>query len=79
MPYIGLIILMYIPIVNLIAAILFAHSKGNINRRNFARANLVFIIPSLVIGVGAAVLGWIMWSAINEFLTQAGIAISWGF
>ena len=61
--WIGTLLLMFIPIVNIILLIVWAASTGeNPNRRNFARAYLVMFLISFVlalivyfvIGVGAA-------------------------
>ncbi len=50
--YFGLQILFAIPIVGFIFLIVFSISKGNINRRNFARSYwCVYILAAIVIGV----------------------------
>ena len=56
--YFGLQILFSIPIVGFIFLIVFSISKGNINRRNFARSYwCVFILALIVIGICALIVG----------------------
>lgn len=77
--YIGLMILMNIPVIGLISAILLALSKGNVSRRNFARATLVFQIIGYVIALASLIFVWITWAYINEFLVRHGIEVSFWF
>ncbi|HHU03533.1 MAG: zinc-ribbon domain-containing protein [Saccharofermentanales bacterium] len=50
--YIGMFLLMLIPLVNLILLLVWAfNSSGNINRRNFARAALIMMLIGLVISI----------------------------
>ncbi len=58
--YIGICILFAIPIVGLISSIKWAFgTTGNLNRRNLARAYLIFLIVS----IGAGIFLWITVSA----------------
>ncbi|MDD4223983.1 MAG: hypothetical protein PHD87_05295 [Candidatus Cloacimonetes bacterium] len=50
--WIGTLLLMFIPIVNIILIIVWATSTGeNPNRRNFARAYVVTMLISIILGV----------------------------
>lgn len=50
--WIGTLLLMFIPIVNIILLIVWAASSDeNPNRRNFARAYLVMMLVSIILGV----------------------------
>ena len=51
--YIGYQILFSLPILGLILMIVFACSNENINRRNYARANLILIVISAIFTVVA--------------------------
>ena len=64
--YLGYILLFCIPIVNLIAIIIFAFTGENINRKNFARAYLIICVLSAILsaivvfimgGIGAYIYG----------------------
>jgi len=45
------LILLIIPIVGLVVYIIWAFGKGNLNRRNFARATLIFLIASIILSI----------------------------
>ena len=77
--YMGLMILMNIPLIGFIASIILTFSKKNINRRNFGRAVFVFNIIGLVIAAACAVFVGIIWVQINEFLIQQGVNIDFWF
>lgn len=50
--YIGMFLLMLIPLVNLILLLVWAfNSSGNINRRNFARAALIMMLIGIAISI----------------------------
>ena len=63
--YIGLMLLFAIPIVGLIACLVMSFSKTNINRRNYARANLIFAIIALIISIFLIIS---IVSALNTFI-----------
>lgn len=54
--YIGYQILFSLPILGLILMIVFACSNENVNRRNYARANLILIVISAIFTVVAFIL-----------------------
>ena len=50
--YFGLQILFSIPIIGFIFLIVFSISKGNINRRNYARSYwCVYILAAIIVGI----------------------------
>jgi hypothetical protein len=77
--YMGLMILMNIPVIGLIASIILARGKGSVSRRNFARATLIFKIIGITFAIAATVFIWSIWAQINEFLIQQGIEVSFWF
>lgn len=56
--YIGWMILMGLPLIGLIIAIILARGNGPVNRRNLARALLVFFGIVIVVSVAAFVMAW---------------------
>jgi len=72
--YIFLMIGMAIPVIGFILMLVFAFGGGNVNRRNYARAVLFFLIIGIIVSIVGAVL---FWSTISQ-LTQ-NIDIEWGF
>jgi hypothetical protein len=68
--YIGMMILFAIPVIGWLACIITAFASGNRNRRNYARAALVFLIIGIVISVALYFLfGW-AWDAAREYIKQ---------
>jgi amino acid transporter len=68
--YIGTMILFCIPVVGWLACIIMAFAAKNRNRRNFARAMLVFLIVGIVLSVALYfVFNWV-WDAASEYLRQ---------
>jgi amino acid transporter len=58
--YFGTMILYCIPIIGWLACIIAAFTSKNINRRNFARAMLIFLIIGAVVAVGLYfVISWV--------------------
>jgi len=45
------LLLLIIPIVGLVVYIIWAFGNGNLNRRNYARATLIFMIAAILLGV----------------------------
>ena len=72
--YIFLMIGMALPVIGFILMLVFAFGGGNVNRRNYARALLFFLIIGLIVAIVGTVL---FWSTISQ-LTE-NIDISWGF
>lgn len=54
--YVGWMILMGIPVIGLIIAIILARGNGPVNRRNLARAVLVFFCIGVVVTIAMSVL-----------------------
>lgn len=57
--YVGYEILFCIPIVGFIFMLVYAFSNNNINRRNFARSYLIYLIIGLVLGVIVGIIAFI--------------------
>lgn len=77
--YIGIMLLMCIPIVGQILTIIWACGGcRKINKRNLARAMLVFLVISLVLGVVFYFVGRALWgnilqeSGLGDLINQAG-------
>lgn len=69
--YIGYQILFSLPILGLILMIVFACSNEKVNRRNYARANLILIVISVIFTVVAFILaGPAMVEVFEELLQQ---------
>lgn len=69
--YIGYQILFSLPILGLILMIVFACSNEKVNRRNYARANLILIVISAIFTVVAFILaGPAMVEVFEELLQQ---------
>ena len=69
--YIGYQILFSLPILGLILMIVFACSNEKVNRRNYARANLILIVISAIFTVVAFVLaGPAIMEVFEELLQQ---------
>jgi amino acid transporter len=69
--YIGTMILFCIPLLGWIICIIMAFAAKNLNRRNFARAMLVFLIIGLVLSVVLYfVFSWV-WDAATEYIQQS--------
>jgi len=49
--WLGTIILLIIPIVGLVVYFIWAFGKGNLNRRNYARASLILMAVGIILGV----------------------------
>ena len=70
--FILLSILFAIPLIGQIACIIMAFGAKNLNRRNFARATLIFMIIGLVISVVLYFVGrWVL-EAAASYLSEAG-------
>jgi hypothetical protein len=68
--YIGTMILCAIPVIGWLACIIIAFASKNLNRRNFARAMLVFLIIGIVLSVALYFLFSWAWSAAQEYIGQ---------
>jgi L-cystine uptake protein TcyP (sodium:dicarboxylate symporter family) len=69
--YIGTMILFAIPVVGWLACIIMAFAARKLNRRNLARAMLVFLIAGAVVGVALYfVFNWAA-NAVLEYLYEA--------
>lgn len=54
--YLLMLLILCIPVVNLVVLLLWAFGKnGNVNRRNFSRAALVYVAIGIVLSIGALV------------------------
>jgi len=49
--WIVILILLIIPIVGLVVYIIWAFGKGNLNRRNYARASLILMLAGIILSV----------------------------
>jgi predicted nucleic acid-binding Zn ribbon protein len=68
--YIGTMILFCVPVIGWLACIIMSFAAKNRNRRNFARAMLVFLIIGIVLSVALYfVFSWV-WGAAAEYLQQ---------
>jgi hypothetical protein len=68
--YIGMMLLFAIPVIGWLACIIMAFAAGNRNRRNFARATLVFLIVGIILCVALyLVFDWI-WEVAQGYLQQ---------
>ncbi len=69
--YIGTMFLFCIPIVGWLACVIMAFSSKNLNRRNYARAMLVFLIIGAVLSVALyVVFSWVS-EAVMQSLNEA--------
>jgi hypothetical protein len=68
--YIGTMILFAIPIIGWLACIIMAFAAGNRNRRNFARAMLVFMVIGLILAIAAYFLFSWIWEAARDYGMQ---------
>jgi Mn2+/Fe2+ NRAMP family transporter len=68
--YIGYQILFSLPILGLILMIVFACSNEKVNRRNYARANLILIVISVIFTVVAFILAGPAIAEVFEELLQ---------
>ena len=58
--FFGLILLFCIPVIGWVACVIMAFASGNQNRKNFARAMLIFIIIGILLSVAVYfVAGWV--------------------
>ncbi len=64
--FIGMLILFSIPVAGWIACIIMAFTMQNQNRRNFARAMLVFIVIQIVLAVALYFLVMWVWEVVLE-------------
>jgi len=71
--YIGYLIIMSLPILGLVSSIVMGKNKTPTNRRNLARAMIVFNVIGIMIGVAAAIITYITLSNLAETL---GVTIS---
>jgi predicted nucleic acid-binding Zn ribbon protein len=65
--YIGMTLLFCVPVVGFIACIVFAATSKNLNRRNFAKAMLVFLIIGLVLSVFVWIAATWAWEVVEEY------------
>ncbi|MDR3277173.1 MAG: zinc ribbon domain-containing protein [Oscillospiraceae bacterium] len=68
--YIGTMILFAIPIIGWLACIIMAFAAKNLNRRNYARAILVFLILGVVLAVALYFVGKWIWDAALDYLGE---------
>ncbi len=76
--YFGLILLFSLPLVGWIICVVMAFSSGNLNRRNLARAMLIFMIIGLVLSVMLYFVASWAWEAVVESLSGATIEATVG-
>ena len=75
--YIGHSILFSIPVIGILACLFFAFASGNVNKKNFAKATLVFFIIGLVISVLIYfAFGWMFDTLIKSVDEASGGALS---
>jgi hypothetical protein len=69
--YIGHSILFAIPIIGWLICIIMAFAAGNLNKRNYARAVLIFLIIGIVLSVAAYfVFSWIA-ETVMQYINEA--------
>lgn len=74
--WIGIFLLLLIPIVNLVLLIVWACGGcKKVTKRSFARATLIFLVISIILGV---VVGYFAKKAVNGFLQESGITQQFG-
>ncbi len=54
--YVGYQLLFCVPLVGFIFMLVWAFNNNNINRRNFARSYLIFLIAGIIIGIIIAII-----------------------
>jgi hypothetical protein len=69
--YIGYFILFAIPVLGLVLAIAWSRGKGNVNRRDLARAMLVFQLLAVIALVAGLVFGVAMQKTITSAVSEA--------
>ena len=67
--YFGWLLLMSLPIAGLVVMLFLAFGNGPVNRRNLARAMLIFLAIGLIISIISAVM---IWPLLSE-----GISMNW--
>ena len=68
--YIGWIVLMCLPFVGWIITVILAVIDGPINRRNLARAFLVFLIAGFIFAVIAGIVAAVVWFSVSSQATN---------
>ena len=69
--WIGIFLLLLIPVVNIVLLIVWAAGGcQKATKRSFARATLIFIVISIILGMAA---GYFVKKAVNGFLQESGI------
>lgn len=60
--YLGMMLLMLIPLVNIILLLIWSFGDYNVNKKNYARASLIMLIIAIVLWIisGVAFMGLIM-------------------
>ncbi len=61
--YFVMLLISLIPVVNLIMLLVWGFGNSNLNRRNYARAQLIFVVIGIVLGI---VFGATIWSALTS-------------
>ena len=75
--YIGHSILFSIPVIGILACLFFAFASGNVNKKNYAKATLVFFIIGLIISALIYfAFGWMFDSLIKSIDEVSGGALS---
>ena len=65
--YVGYELLFCIPIVGFIFMLVWAFSNGNINRKNFARSYLIYLIFGIVISAITIILMFVLGAGLSSF------------
>ena len=68
--YMGIMLLFMIPVVGWLACAIMAFVSKNRNRRNFARAMLIFLVIGIVLSVALYFLFSWMWEVVQEYIRQ---------
>ena len=72
--FFGLMLLYSLPVIGLITCLIFAFSGSNLNRRNFSRAMLIFLVIALVLAIVVGVMvGWAVEAAREAILEAGGV------
>ncbi len=73
--YIGTMLLFGLPIIGGLACIIMAFAAGNLNRRNFARAMLVFMIIGFVLSIVLYFIFSWMLEAVMQYINESTVNI----
>lgn len=69
--YVGYTILFGLPLIGFVLMIVFALSDGNINRRNYARSFLCWLLIGTIVGIALIVTGSV--GAIQSYMRSANL------